>query len=285
MKSYGKLYIFCLCVLIFSVDNLFSEEDLWNGEEYANHSELQYNWATSCIQKLQLLGNERILDIGCGDGRVTASIAKMVPKGHVLGIDTSESMIQVAQKYSKVLILNNINFEKLDAMKLSFNETFDLVVSFNCFHWISDKLAALRGIAKSLKLGGKAFLFFIPNWGSGGLNIKKVSSRQRWKNYFKDFSDPFTAPTPSEFAFDIEQAHLLLKRMEIVKRDDVFPNKVSFVTWLSGSIVYLKYLPKELHQAFLEEIVDCYLQDHPADQNGKIHFVGHRMEVELLKPY
>ena len=70
----------------------------WNAKDYSKSSAEQEKWAQELISKLKLMGTERVLDIGCGDGKVTAAIASHLPKGFVLGIDSSEEMIVFAQK-------------------------------------------------------------------------------------------------------------------------------------------------------------------------------------------
>ena len=61
----------------------------WDPEDYERHSAQQERWARELVAKLQLAGDETVLDIGCGDGKVTAEIASRVPEGRVLGIDSS----------------------------------------------------------------------------------------------------------------------------------------------------------------------------------------------------
>ena len=65
----------------------------WDAKEYHEHSSEQQKWAEELIGKIKLNGNERVLDIGCGDGKVTSEIAKCLIEGSILGIDSSEEMI------------------------------------------------------------------------------------------------------------------------------------------------------------------------------------------------
>jgi trans-aconitate 2-methyltransferase len=65
----------------------------WNAADYAANSVVQQTWARELIAKLNLRGDEHILDVGCGDGKVTAEIARTVPRGLVTGIDASPEMI------------------------------------------------------------------------------------------------------------------------------------------------------------------------------------------------
>ncbi len=70
----------------------------WDAAEYARSSAAQQAWAMELIEKLALGGGESVLDIGCGDGKVTAEIARRVPAGRVLGIDCSEDMVRLARE-------------------------------------------------------------------------------------------------------------------------------------------------------------------------------------------
>ena len=70
----------------------------WNAADYAANSVVQQAWARELIAKLNLRGDEHILDVGCGDGKVTAEIARAVPHGTVTGMDASAEMIAFAKK-------------------------------------------------------------------------------------------------------------------------------------------------------------------------------------------
>ena len=68
----------------------------WNPEEYARNSTAQLIWAKELIAKLNLEGHEVLLDVGCGDGKITAEVSKAVPRGLVLGVDSSMAFIDYA---------------------------------------------------------------------------------------------------------------------------------------------------------------------------------------------
>ena len=74
----------------------------WDAKDYAKNSANQFQWAKELIPKLKLKGNEALLDIGCGDGKITAEISKCLPNGRAVGIDSSAEMINLAQdKFSR----------------------------------------------------------------------------------------------------------------------------------------------------------------------------------------
>ena len=90
---------FCLRPSAFEMSLVTSaatktKKDLhWNAADYAANSAVQQTWARELIAQLNLRGSEHILDVGCGDGKVTAEIARAVPRGAAIGIDASPQMI------------------------------------------------------------------------------------------------------------------------------------------------------------------------------------------------
>ena len=130
----------------------------WDAMDYARHSTVQQAWARELIEKLDLQGNEAVLDIGCGDGKVTAEIASHVPDGSVLGIDSSADMIRTAQSGFAKPEFTNICFEVADACELLFENQFDIVFSNAALHWVRNHIPVLKGIYSSLKNGGRMLL-------------------------------------------------------------------------------------------------------------------------------
>src|SRR5437868_3943036 len=126
----------------------------WDAKDYARHSHGQFAWALSVLDRVALSDDAAVLDIGCGDGKVSAEIAKRAPRGRVVGIDNSPAMIDLA-KSTWGMTLPAIEFLKMDAQALDFPAMFDLAFSNSALHWVSDHLAMLRGVAASLKPGGR----------------------------------------------------------------------------------------------------------------------------------
>jgi trans-aconitate 2-methyltransferase len=128
---------------------------VWNAADYSKNSANQYNWARELIPKLQLRGDETLLDIGCGDGKITAEIAKCLPNGRVVGIDNSAGMIELAKRTFTPKTNPNLTFQQMDARRLSFLEAFDRMFSNAALHWILDQKSVLHGAANALKKGGR----------------------------------------------------------------------------------------------------------------------------------
>ena len=255
----------------------------WDAAEYEKHSSPQQQWARDIIRTMKLAGDERILDIGCGDGKVTAELAALVPTGQVLGIDSSDSMIAFARRRFPPVHHPNLQFRWGNASRLAYQCEFDLVVSFASLHWVRDHLAVLTGITRSLKPGGRIVLQF-----GGKGNIAMISdvaneliTQNHWKYYFRDFSYPWFFPSVEEYRGLVEGAGLFAQRIQLVPKDMAHDGEDALAGWLRAVFLpYTERLPDELCEDFLEEVANAYIKRRPPDENGGIHVKMVRLEVE-----
>ena len=129
---------------------------------YHTYSNPQYKKGKMLVDAFQLEGNEAVLDVGCGTGRVTVECAKKIPQGSITGIDISEDMIAFAKEEYKAY--TNVVFQACDIADVSFEELFDFVYSTYCLQWVAEQKKAIENIARSLKPGGNACLLIgVPN--------------------------------------------------------------------------------------------------------------------------
>ena len=199
----------------------------WNASDYSRrHSQAQMGWAKELIGKLNLSGTESILDIGCGEGKVTAEIARLVPEGRVVGVDKSEEMIGFAREAFPKENYHNLEFSVMDAAELRFDEEFDAVFSNAALHWVIDHRPVLRGIARALKPGGRCLL----QMGGRGnaaeffeVVIQSGLIRDRWGSYFAGAEFPYGFYGPEEYLQWLEEAGLSPVRMELLPRDILNP--------------------------------------------------------------
>ena len=117
-----------------------SPKQSWNAVDYAKNSLAQLAWARELMEKLLLRGNESLLDIGCGDGKITAQLASATT-GYVLGIDSSSGMIQIASEKFSDTNYPNLSFAQMDAADIQLSEKFDVAFSNAALHWIGDHVA------------------------------------------------------------------------------------------------------------------------------------------------
>ena len=190
----------------------------WDAKYYARHSSAQQAWASELIAKLDLEGDERILDIGCADGKVTAEIATHVLDGSVVGVDNSSSMIELAQNSFPSTEYHNLHFELADATKLRFKQQFDVVFSNAALHWVRDHRQVLKSIYRILKPTGR-ILLQMGGKGNAATIISvldKIIEEGDWKQSFKDFGFPYGFHSPTDYEWWLKEAGFQPARVELI---------------------------------------------------------------------
>ncbi len=143
----------------------------WDGEQYAQTSDLQRAMATRAVAGLDLEPDDRLLDVGCGDGFVTRLLAERLPEGRAVGVDASPRMIAKADTAS-----SNVQFVLADARDLPFRAEFDVVVSFNALHWVVEQQRALGSIAAAARPDARVLIQVV----CAGDRPSPRPSRWRW---------------------------------------------------------------------------------------------------------
>ncbi len=134
----------------------------WNANLYNAKHDFVWKFGSDVVSLLTPRVGERILDLGCGTGHLTAQIAES--GAAVMGVDRSAEMVASAQ-----VAYPNLKFEVVDARRLAFNEKFDAIFSNATLHWIHEPEAVLQGIFRALRPGGR----FVAEMG-GKKNIRAM---------------------------------------------------------------------------------------------------------------
>lgn len=259
----------------------------WNAEDYAGNSSAQLEWAQELIAKLDLKGYESVLDIGCGDGKVSAQLARTVRDGYVVGIDVSEDMIRHATVQFPSEAYPNLSFHCMDATDIRFADRFDVVFSNAALHWIENQHAVLKGVRSCLKPGGK-LLFQMGGHGNAEeiLNVvEKVVQQDRWQEYFETFTSPYHFCGTKEYEIWLAENGFCISRLELIPKDMKHKNADDFAGWLRTVwFPYTDCLPEEMRDKFLRNVVEIYTAKHPVDDLGNTHVRMVRLEVEAHAP-
>jgi trans-aconitate methyltransferase len=258
----------------------------WNAQDYAKNSANQQQWARELIPKLKLQENEALLDIGCGEGKITAELARHLHKGKAVGVDSSEKMINLAKTTFLQKDYPNLCFQVMDARELTFEEDFDVAFSNAALHWIVDQKAILTGVQRSLKPGGR-LLFQMAGKGNAedvlGI-IKELAHEEPWTRYFHKMAFPYGFYDPKEYRAFLKQAGLVADRVELFPKDMKHNGSEGLAGWVRTTwLPFTDKLPAELRPKFVEEIVNRYLKNHPADADGTVHVGMMRIEAEAHK--
>ena len=123
----------------------------WDAATYDRISDPQLAWAREQLHRLSLVGDERVLDAGCGSGRVTALLAELVPRGHVYAVDVAPSMAE----HARAALGERATVLCQDLVDLDLPEPVDAIFSNATFHWIHDHDALFRALHRTLKPGGQ----------------------------------------------------------------------------------------------------------------------------------
>jgi trans-aconitate methyltransferase len=255
----------------------------WDAKGYDEVDALQKWIADKHLARLELEGGERVLDVGCGEGKISAEIAQRLASGSVLGVDRSTRMISFARSHFPKSAYPNLGFETADATALPYRAAFDLVVSFNALHWVRDQEAALRGIHAALAKGGRTFLQFVPQGPRQCLEdvIEETCRRARWAGFFGErHQPPYVHVTPEEYAGLAEQSGLRVERLEHELCSWDFGGREGFARWADVTFVeWTKDVPKGEHAAFIADVLDRYERIDATAKPGLFQF--YQMEAVL----
>ncbi len=259
----------------------------WNAADYEQHSQAQQLWARELIGKLALTGVETVLDLGCGDGKVTAELATCVSQGSVLGVDSSDAMIQLANQRYPVTQYPNLSFVQMDARQLDFIQYFDVVFSNAALHWVKDHRPVIEGIYRSLKPGGRILLQM---GGKGNAEeilsvLEQVQSEPKWHPYFEHFEFPYGFYGTDEYNALLQASGFNIKRLQLIPKDMQHTGQQGLEGWIRTTwLPYTAAIPNALRDAFISAIASRYLERVPLDVDGIAHVAMVRIEVEASRP-
>ena len=228
----------------------------WNPTVYAEIGAFVPNLGAGVLEWLDPQLGERILDLGCGDGQLTAKIAASGAK--VVGVDASQAMVEAA-------LSREIEARVCNAEELSFLSEFDAVFSNAALHWVRNQDAMLAGVKRALKPGGR---FVVEMGGHGNVAailvaLTAVLERHRFAgledgvNYY---------PTPKGYTARLEKHGFAVEEIQLIPRPTPLPSGMaSWLTTFRRGV--LESVPEALRQAVVEETVSL-LEPVLRDEQG-----------------
>lgn len=259
----------------------------WNAADYATHSEVQQGWAREVMARLRLRGDERVLDVGCGDGKVTAEMARAVPRGRVLGVDASPEMIAFARQVYPAMVAPNLTFQICDARKLgALGGEFDLIFSNAALHWVDDHQAFLRGAAAVLRPGGR---LLVSCGGRGNahdvfLALRPEMRLARWREFFRNLPVPYFFHSPADYRKWLPENGFHSHELKLAPKDAVYAGTDGLAAWVRTTwLPYVQRVPEDRREEFIAAVIRRYVAKHPADAEGQVHVRMVRMEIDAEK--
>jgi trans-aconitate 2-methyltransferase len=147
------------------------------------------------LERLQLRGDETVLDAGCGSGRITQALIERLPDGHVIALDASQSMVDVARER-----LPDADVRRVDLLELELDEPIDAILSTATFHLIADHERLFARLRAALKPGGR---LVAQCGGEGNIDVlrghaNEVRAREPYAAHFLDWQPPWNYAGPVE---------------------------------------------------------------------------------------
>jgi len=231
-------------------------------------------------------GAKSILDIGCGDGKVTAFIAKLYPQCTVVGSDVSQEMIAFAMQHYPPSQYPNLSFIKKDARDLGFVDHFDRVISFNCLHWINDQKLALKSIYGSLKSGGKAFIIVTPKDSQDPLPIScgAVIKTIKWLPSFITFNSPHSMHIQDEYRQMLLNVGFLIDKIGQRELFIKYNNRAEAEVFIRSILTPLYHLPEHKRADFLNDLFGELAKQGVVSSNGSIVLRVSQLDLVITKP-
>jgi len=254
----------------------------WNATDYHQHSSAQFKWAKELIDSMTLQGNETLLDLGCGDGKITSLLAQKLSNGIVIGGDPDNNMLHTATSLFPPTQFTNLTFEKVNASKLTDTNKFDIIFSNSALHWIKDHQPVLNGIYRALKPQGK--LYFRCG-GKGTLDgfqpmLNEMLTNTKWTSFFTDFELPWGFFDDTTYTQWLIQNQLTPISVKLVPSKMVHDNQKGLEGWIRTTWhPYLNRIPTPLKDDFVTELTNRYLTQNPPNSKGTTSVNMIRLEV------
>jgi trans-aconitate 2-methyltransferase len=226
----------------------------WDASVYDRVSNPQVAMARPVLDRLELRGDETVLDAGCGTGRVTLMLLERLPGGHVIAVDQAESMVEHARQ---ALPPERSTVLRADLVELELDEAVDAVFSNAVFHWVPDHDRLFERLHAALRPGGQ----LVAQCGGQG-NVARLHRAAADAGREPPFAEHLTAWTgPWNFASPEETAERLERAGFGDVRTWLEPHPVTPddpVTYLRTVCLgpHLERLPEELKDEFVAAVLE-----------------------------
>ncbi len=228
----------------------------WDPARYRRNASFVAELGLPVVELLNPLPNERILDLGCGDGTLTAKLRDMGVE--IVGVDNSPDQIDAARELG-------LDARVTNGESLEFDSEFDAVFSNAAMHWMADADAVVEGVWRALKPGGR----FVAEMGGFG-NVKRIGEALgiTLGVYGIDGTStcPWYFPTVEEQRKRLEKQGFVVRNIMLFDRPTPLPGNIG--DWLETfAESYLGELPLALRQTVVAEVAK-QLQPVLMDQSG-----------------
>lgn len=243
----------------------------WSAGSYDTHARFVSDLASGVVDWLAPRQGERILDLGCGDGVLTAELA--AAGAHVVGVDSSADFIAAARA-------RGLDARLMDGEALTFASEFDAVFSNAALHWMTNAPAVVRGVATALKPGGR----FVAEFGGHG-NVAAIVTAMHAVGKARGgdvgLAHPWFFPAPGPYQALLEAEGFEVRRIALIPRPVVL--KTGIAEWLKlFRTPFFAQFGADADAALAETVDLLRPALCDADGNWTADYV--RLRVEAVKP-
>ncbi|HEV3048612.1 MAG TPA: methyltransferase domain-containing protein [Solirubrobacteraceae bacterium] len=224
----------------------------WDGTSYDRISTTMEAFGLDVLDRLELRGDELVLDAGCGSGRVTQALIERLPRGHAIGFDQSASMIEAA----RARLGAGADLRVGDLLALELERPVDAIFSTATFHWIGDHERLFARLHAALRPGGR---LVAQCGGEGNIDVlrghaRTVMAREPFAARFADFRPPWNYAAPAITEQRLRAAGFAEADCSLMPAPRQPPEPREFLaTIVLGP--HVQHLPAELREPFMDEVL------------------------------
>jgi SAM-dependent methyltransferase len=247
-------------------------EQRWDPARYQRNAGFVARLGEPLLDLLAPQPQERILDLGCGDGALTMLIARRAAA--VIGVDASAEQVAAARA-------RGLSAEVADGARLDFSAEFDAVFSNAALHWMRDPDAVIAGVWRALKPGGR----FVAECGGAG-NVEAVrlalAAALARRGIDAEAANPWYFPTAAEYRARLERRGFVVTSIALIPRPTLLPGPLS--DWLDTfAESFLATVPPQTRPSLKAEVEEM-LHGRLADAAGAWTMDYVRLRFSALKP-
>lgn len=229
----------------------------WDAQAYDRISTPQQSWGVEVLRRLPLAGDELVLDAGCGTGRVTEMLLERLPRGRVLAVDGSPSMVATARERlaSDGRFAGRVEVLLQDLLELELAEPVDAILSTATFHWIHDHDKLYGRLHAALRPGGR----LVAQCGGEG-NVAsvhrrawEVGGRAPYEPHLRGLGHPWNFTSPGQAEQSLLGAGFGQARCWLTPAPTRPPEPLVFLRTVILN-PFVELLPEELREPFVAEV-------------------------------
>ena len=222
----------------------------WDPERYARNARFVSDLGAPVVELLAPRSGERILDLGCGDGALTAKLVEM--GCDVVGVDGSAAQVAAARA-------RGLDARVMDGEHLTFDAAFDAVFSNAALHWIKRADDVIAGVWRALRPGGR----FVAECGGHGCVATIVHALERTltgRGIDARSVNPWYFPTTEDYAGRLRARGFVVRSIALIPRPTPLPGDVT--GWLETfAESFINTLAASEKPAFLDEVKELLRPD------------------------